>query len=42
MVSLETLNNAKPVAAALHAVGEDNVATIISLGAVLSITSVLW
>lgn len=41
MVSLETLNNAKPVAAALNAVGENNVATIISLGAVLSITSVL-
>ncbi len=41
MVSLETLNNSKPVAAALNAVGETNVATIISLGAVLSITSVL-
>ncbi len=41
MVPLEVLNNAKPVAAALEAVGEHNVATIISLGAVLSITSVL-
>ncbi len=41
MVPLESLNNAKPVAAALEAVGEHNVATIISLGAVLSITSVL-
>jgi APA family basic amino acid/polyamine antiporter len=41
MVPLETLNNAHPVAAALDAVGEKNVATVISLGAVLSITSVL-
>ena len=41
MVPLATLRNAKPVAAALEAVGEQNVATFISLGAVLSISSVL-
>ncbi len=41
MVPLGVLNNEKPVAAALNAVGENNVATLISLGAVLSITSVL-
>ncbi len=41
MVPLNVLANEKPVAAALNFVGEQNVATIISLGAVLSITSVL-
>lgn len=41
MVPLAVLNNAKPVAAALDSVGEHTVASIISLGAVLSITSVL-
>ncbi len=41
MVPLNVLGNAKPVAAALDFVGEHTVSTIISLGAVLSITSVL-
>ncbi len=41
MVPLAELNNNKPVAAALSAVGEHNVAMIISLGAVVSISSVL-
>ncbi len=41
MVSLDELRNAKPVAAALEAVGAHRTATIISLGAVVSITSVL-
>jgi APA family basic amino acid/polyamine antiporter len=35
------LQNSKPVAEALTSVGESSIATIISLGAVLSITSVL-
>ena len=41
MVPLDVLNTSEPVAAALKAVGEDRMATVISLGAVLSITSVL-
>lgn len=41
MVPLQALNNAKPVAAALSAVGEETAAMIISLGAVVSISSVL-
>lgn len=41
MVPLQALNNAKPVAAALSAVGEHNIAMVISLGAVVSISSVL-
>jgi len=41
MVPLNILQNSKPVAEALTSVGETSIATIISLGAVLSITSVL-
>jgi APA family basic amino acid/polyamine antiporter len=41
IVPLKELNNAEPVAAALRVVGENNVATIIAFGAVLSISSVL-
>jgi APA family basic amino acid/polyamine antiporter len=41
MVPLQTLANAHPVAAALTAVGEPEVATIISLGASMAIISVL-
>jgi APA family basic amino acid/polyamine antiporter len=41
MAPLSVLGNAKPVAAALNSVGATTVANIISLGAVLSITSVL-
>lgn len=41
MVPLQILNSGKPVADALNHVGESTIATILSLGAVLSITSVL-
>ena len=41
MVPLQTLANAHPVAAALQQVGEEGVATIISLGASMAIISVL-
>ena len=41
MVPLESLANAKPVAAALQAVGRPGIATIISLGASLAFVSVL-
>ncbi len=41
MVPLRDLNNAEPVAAALRAVGHPNVASIVSLGAVMSMAAVL-
>ena len=41
MVSLEALNNAEPVAAAMQAVGETSVARLISAGAIISMLNVL-